>query len=54
MTDRRTSQLKSRRVSHAIMRRCGIIRQENESSSEGPRDSPSAQKAVKAQTARRA
>lgn len=54
MADRRQAHNCRRRVSHTKMRREGIIRQERESSREGPDDSPRAQAPVKALRARRA
>jgi hypothetical protein len=43
-----------RRLCHMAMRRQGVIRQEDQSSREGPDDSPRAAKAQKALRARRA
>jgi hypothetical protein len=54
MASRRAAAHCRRRGVHHAMRTGGIMRQEGESKSEGPDDSPQAAKAVKAQKARRA
>jgi hypothetical protein len=54
MANRRQAALCCRRLAHTAMRRQGVIRQEAESSSEGPDDSPRAAKSQKALRARRA
>jgi hypothetical protein len=53
MASRRAQHHCRRRVSHTRMRHGGILRQENESSMEGPDDSAKAAKATKAWKARR-
>ena len=53
MASRREAHCARRRGAHHAMRREGIIRQEGESSMEGPDDSPKAAKAQKAWKARR-
>ena len=53
MATRREAHCHSRRGIHHQRRTGGILRQEGESSTEGPDGSPKAQKAVKAQKARR-
>jgi hypothetical protein len=54
MTSRRTVAHCRRRGAHSRMRNGGIVRQEGQSSAEGPSDSPKAQKAAKAWKARKA
>jgi hypothetical protein len=54
MANRRVSQMRARRITHTRKRMIGIIDQNVRSSSEGPDDSPVAQKAAKATKARRA
>ncbi len=52
--NRRAMHCHNRRKVHTVRRRTGIINQNIKSASEGPDDSGTAQKAVKAQKARRA
>ena len=53
MASRREAHCHSRRGIHHARRTGGILRQENESSAEGPDDSPKAAKAQKAWKPRR-
>jgi hypothetical protein len=52
--NRRQSHIQRRRVHHAIMRVTKVMRQEWQSSTEGPNDSPKAQKAQSSLKARKA
>ena len=54
MGSRRGSRCRSRRAVHHQRRTGGIMRQEGESKSEGPSDSPQAQKAAAPTKARKA
>lgn len=54
MATRREAHCHSRRGIHHARRTGGILRQEDESSREGPQDSPKAQRAAKAWKARKA
>lgn len=51
--DRRQAHCNKRRRRHAEMRKAAVIRQENESSVEGPDDSSKAQKGQRAWKSRR-
>ena len=52
--NRRQAHCNKRHRLHAEMRKAGVIRQENQSSIEGPDDSRTAQKALKAWKSRKA
>jgi hypothetical protein len=52
--NRRQMHCVKRRIQHAKMRATTVIRQEHESSREGPDDSPSAQKAQRSLKSRKA
>lgn len=54
MANRRKAHCGRRRAYHTEMRHTSVFRQENESSAEGPNDSPKAQKARKNLKARKA
>lgn len=54
MATRREAHRARRRDTHSRMRLGGVMRQEGESSREGPDESPKAAKAVKAWKARKA